>query len=259
MKSYIGKGEMGEVINSDEAQFGNKFWTVTADYSKCAKPDYWSDCLSTGGSSRKEVRHDGWTIKEGDTKWFHYSFRPVNNVLFDNDYTRVTVGQCHPNDEGGHKGLNWMIVLRDGDLYIKQDFKWGSKNYYMDVDNNYWRDGKYGSHTLIKELDVNEQGGTDEWINIVIMQKQTKNPDGALQVWVDGELKYSYTGRMVHPVVIRDNKKQTSQCYLKMGVYANGLTYETNPTNIENMTVWLDGITVANSKEELYKKLLKDK
>ena len=120
MNSYRGEGEQGLVKGASSFAFkGDEFWSVTVDYSECKNKSGFSDCKQSEGSSRVETRDNKhWSMYEGSEVWIHYAIQPKINILFRNDNRRFTVGQCHPSDVGGHKGLTWMLRFRGSDLYM---------------------------------------------------------------------------------------------------------------------------------------------
>ena len=113
MNSFRGEGEQGLVKGASGFAFkGDEFWSVTVDYSECKNKSGFSDCRQSEGSSRVETRDNKhWSMYEGSEVWIHYAIQPKINILFRNDKRRFTVGQCHPSDAGGHKGLQDLQLL----------------------------------------------------------------------------------------------------------------------------------------------------
>jgi len=263
MKSYKGKGEMGIVKGAPEhAWHGKEFWTVTADYSKCATMEWgFSDCKQSRGSVRKEINDKNindknkWTFVEGTEKWIHYAFKPVKNVVFKNKRRRFTIGQCHPGDNP-HIGLTWMIRIRKGDLYVVQNFKHfkkadGTRYYIPYQEQEIFGAGIESSHILIKKLAANEFNGTDDWTSVLIHQIQSMDFNkGLLEIFLDGNFDnpaYVYKGEM--------GIKTKPRCYFKLGLYTNGNVTAKDMATTENMTIWLDAMAIGYTREEVMEKL----
>lgn len=274
LKSFKKKGEMGLVLGAPEFAYkGKEFYTITADFSKCAKVDGFSDCKQTKGSSRKEVYDTKeWTFKEGTEKWIHYAFKPVQNVIFKNKERKFSIGQCHPGDNPTHLGITWMIRIRNSNLYVAQWFKHydieSRKNtgsiietsngarYYVDQDNqSAFGAGEESSHTLLKKFEANEFNGTNDWTSLLIHQVQSMDPkEGLLEIFLDGnydEAAYVYKGEM--------GIKTKTKCYFKLGLYTNGNITAKDITTTENMNIWLDALAIADTKEEILQKIENDK
>ena len=92
-----------------------------------------------------------------------------------------------------------------------------------------------------------------DWTNVRINFKNTKNPDGKLKIWIDGELKYDYEG----PTNWGDN--QSRKCKFKIGLYTNANNFAVNKDKAENMIVFLDYMAIAKTESKLEKLLKKDK
>ena len=230
MKSYRKKGEMGIVIGAPEhAYHGEEFWTITVDYSKCVGIPEHNDCIHHVGSSRTEQKDKGWTFRLETEKWFHYAFRPVNNVIFPNKEERkFHIGQCHPS---GHD-INWMLTIQNGNLYIS----------------------RFNQRKIIKKFKKNNFNGVDKWTSILINYKLSKK-DGILKVYLDQDWDnpvYEYYGSTAE-------LKNTSKCYFKFGMYTNGNLSAKDPATIENMTIWTDAMTVAKTKGKALELIKKDK
>jgi len=230
MKSYKGKGEMGVVIGAPEqAYHGEEFWTVTVDYSKCVLKEKQNDCTHHRGSARIEQRDKNWTFFDGTEKWFHYAFRPINNVIFPNEEERkFHIGQCHPS---GHN-INWMLTIQDGNLYIS----------------------RFKQRKMIKKFKKNSYNGVDEWTSVLINYKLSKT-DGILKVYLDQNWDkpvYEYYGSTAEV-------ENTSKCYVKFGMYTNGNLTAKDPATIENMTIWTDAMTIAKTKDKALELIKKDK
>jgi len=262
MKSYKGKGEMGIVIGAEEFAYnGKEFWTVTTDFSGCKNLSYYSDCKQSKGSSRIENRAKGNSVSEGQEKWIHYAIKPVNNVLFPgNNSRRFTIGQCHPGDNGNHMGLTWMLRIRGGQLYFATYFKhqdfnyqkengeWGVRNKWIGEDVS-WKT----THDKLKDFrpdikeGMNGVGADGEWTSILIRQINSTDPSkGKFEVYLDGDWTnpvYEYAGATTI--------KQKKSCYFKFGLYTNGNMTATDMATTENMTIHMDAMAVANSKEEV--------
>ena len=255
---------MGIVKGAPEhAWQGKEFWTVTADYSKCATIEGFSDCKQTRGSIRKEVmdandgyKNNKWTFDEGTEKWIHYAFKPVKNVVFKNKRRNFTIGQCHPGDKPSHLGLTWMIRIRKGDLYVVQNFKHfkkadGTRYYLPDEDQESFGAGIESSHILIKKLAANKFNGTNDWTSVLIHQIQSMDPNkGLLEIFLDGNFDnptYIYKGEM--------GIKTKTKCYFKLGLYTNGNISAKDMATTENMTIWLDAMAIGDTREELMEKL----
>ena len=199
---------------------GDEFWSVTVDYSECKNKSGFSDCRQSEGSSRVETRDKkNWSMYEGSEVWIHYAIQPKINILFQNDKRRFTVGQCHPSDAGGHKGLTWMLRFRDSGLHIVQYFKhydvnfkdddgeWKIKRAILDPESTSWKQ----THTLLKKFEANEFKGSNEWTSVMIHHVQSNKKDkGLLEVYIDGDWTnpvYSYKGEMSIP--------DKNKCYFK--------------------------------------------
>ena len=257
MNSYRGEGEQGLVKGASSFAFkGDEFWSVTVDYSECKNKSGFSDCKQSEGSSRVETRDNKhWSMYEGSEVWIHYAIQPKINILFRNDNRRFTVGQCHPSDVGGHKGLTWMLRFRGSDLYIVQYFKhydlnfkdndgeWKIKRATLDPETTSWKQ----THTLLKKFDANEFKGSNEWTSVMIHHVQSNQRDkGLLEVYIDGDWTnpvYSYKGEMSIP--------DKNKCYFKFGLYTNGNETAIDRKLVENMTVWYDNMAIAKSKSKL--------
>ena len=269
MRSFRGKGEMGIVLGAEEFAFkGKEFWTVTADFSKCVSKDGFSDCKQSLGSSRKEIREDGWSLKNGDEKWIHYAIKPVNNILFPgNQKRRFTMGQCHPSDQGGHLGLTWMLRIRGGKLYfvqyfkhqefnyLKQDGSWGVRKKWIGEDVS-WKtthDELYDFRPHIKK-NMNGVGADGKWTSVLIRHVNSTEEDGKFEVYLNDDWTnpvYEYSGA----TTIKKKKK----CYLKFGLYTNANMTASDMATTENMTIHLDAMIVGKTKDEVLNLVKKDK
>ena len=269
MRSFRGKGEMGVVIGAEEFAFkGKEFWTVTADFSKCVSKDGFSDCKQSYGSSRKEIRENGWSMKDGDEKWIHYAIKPVHNILFPGNLKRrFTMGQCHPSDQGGHLGLTWMLRIRGGKLYFVQYFKHQEFNYLKqdgswcvrkrrigeDVSWKTTHDELYDFRPLIKK-NMNGVGADGKWTSVLIRHVNSTKEDGKFEVYLNGDWinpVYEYSGA----TTIKKKKK----CYFKFGLYTNGNMSASDMATAENMTIHLDAMIVGKTKDEVLNLVKKDK
>ena len=244
---------MAEINGAEHfAYSGNTFYSVTVDQSKCNRnTDGFSDCKQDSGSSRVELIAKGWTFTEGEEHWMSYAVLPANNILFNNPSRRFTVGQCHPHDS---EAITWMVKFKDGRLVLTHNFKsW--KN-----DNGEWMKGsEWTTDNLLKKFDnINEHNGSDEWTNIRIQFKNSKNPDGKLKVWINGGLKYDYEGP-TNWNNYKGFKGYKSKCVVKFGLYTNANLKSATKETRENMVVFVDNMAFAKTEVELEKLLKEDK
>ena len=83
--------------------------------------------------------------------------------------------------------------------------------------------------------------------SILIRQINSTDPSkGKFEVYLDGDWTnpvYEYAGATTI--------KQKKSCYFKFGLYTNGNMTATDMATTENMTIHMDAMAVANSKEEV--------
>ena len=245
-----------EVIGAPEIAYnGNTFHSVIVDHSKCHVSIKFSDCGQSMGSSRTELitRSSAYNFIEGSEAWINYALLPAHNMIFDNRKRTFTVGQCHPLK--GAQKITWMLLIRDGQLQLKHNWKMTKKD-----------DGKYvrGWETiriLKTGFKANEFNGNMEWTNIRINFKNSSKQDGKLKIWIDAELKYDYEGPTNWNSIKKTEKIATkrNKCAFKFGLYTNANLTSPNKEHIENMIVFVDYMAFAKTEEKLEKLLAKDK
>lgn len=239
---------------------GKEFNSFTVDWSKCTTKEGFDDCAHDKGSSRIELLGDPdrWTFKEGTEAWINYAMKPGKDIMWPDNRSRTyTVGQCHPWKS--HR-INWMVKFRKGDLILTHNYKSFKQN-----DGTYKKGYLDAGDRILKSFykkDINEHNGLDNWINVRINFKNSKNPDGKLHIWLDGELVYEYNG----PTNWRNYKgtegtDRGNNCTFKFGLYVNG--NGTAPSNLKETTegniMFVDYAAFAKTEEKLEKLLAKDK
>ena len=88
--------------------------------------------------------------------------------------------------------------------------------------------------------------------------KNSKEPDGKLKIWIDGNIAYDYEG----PTNWGKKKhkgKRRNKCYFKFGIYSNANLKADHKHEAEGMTVFTDYMAMAKTEEKLEELLLKDK
>ena len=236
---------------------GKHFHSFTTDWSKCRVKEGFSDCAQGKGSTRTELLGDPhkYTFTEGTEKWINYAMKPGKDILWPENRSRTfTVGQCHPWKS--HR-INWMIKFRKADLVLTHNYK-----SFKHKDGTYVKGYLDGGDRILKSFykkDINEHNGLDNWINIRINFKNSKNPDGKLHIWLDGELVYEYNG----PTNWRNYKGTEGagkdNCTFKFGLYVNGNGTAVDKTTTEGNIMFVDYAAFASTEEKLEKLLAKDK
>ena len=236
-KGAIYNGEMGMIKSKKHAWHGKEFYQITGSYENC-NPQYWDfkECMHHGGSIHNESvdkqnvskKKNGTLKKDGDEAWIHIATKPVRNILFPKNGSRnFHIMQCHP----GGGTITFMITYKGGKLYANTQL---SKPY-----KNNW---------VIKEFDINEHNGSDEWTSITIhFVNSTKSDKGKFTVWIDGNEK---------PIV--DFKGQTTikkrvRCRIHSGLYVNAALTAIDKHTAQDSTVWTDAVAIAKTKKKLFK------
>ena len=234
-KGSIDNGEMGMIKSKDHAWHGKEFYQVTGSYENC-NPQYWDfkECMHHGGSVHNESvdlnnvskKRNGTLKKDGDEAWIHIATKPVRNILFPNNRSRTFhIMQCHPKGST----ITFMITYQGGKLYLDAQL--------TKPDKKKW---------LLKEFDINEHNGSDEWTSITMhFVNSTKSDKGKFTVWIDGNEE---------PIV--DYKGQTTikkrdRCRIHSGLYANAMLTAVDKHKAQDSTVWLDAVAVAKTKKKL--------
>ena len=234
-KGAIHNGEMGMIKSKKHAWHGKEFYQITGSYENC-NPQYWDfkECMHHGGSIHNESvdlqnvskSKNGTLKKDGDEAWIHIATKPVRNILFPKNGSRkFHILQCHPR--GGT--ITFMITYQGGKLFANTQL---SKPY-----KNNW---------ILKEFDINEYNGSDEWTSITIhFVNSTKSDKGKFTVWIDGNEK---------PIV--DFKGQTTikkkaRCRIHAGIYVNSALTAVDKHTAQNSTVWADAVAIAKTKKKL--------
>ena len=251
MKVNIKNGAMAEVIGAENFAYNGKtFHSFTADYSKCKRKEKQNDCIHHNGSVRTELttKKGKMTFFEGTEKWINYAFMPAHNILFPQERRRkFTIGQCHPD---GHK-ITWMMTIQYASLIFEHEFT-------SFKTNNEWKPTDLIVKRNLKKFKVNENHGTNKWTNVRINFKNSKEPDGKLKIWIDGNIAYDYEG----PTNWGKKKhkgKRRNKCYFKFGLYANANNRAEHRHEAEGMTIFTDYMAMAETEEKLEALLLKDR
>jgi hypothetical protein len=245
-----------EVIGAPEIAYnGETFHSIIVDHSKCKIKEGFSDCGQTQGSARTELIAKGsnYTFKEGTEKWINYAVLPAHNILFNNRGRMFTVGQCHPLNNAPD-GITWMIKFKDRQLILEHNYKMNKNK------DGTWSKG-YRTYRTLKKFKANEFDGSMDWTNVRINFKNSKNPDGKLKIWIDGNLAYDYEGPTNWMSIKKTEKlaSKRNKCAFKFGLYTNKNLTAVHKHDIENMTVFVDYLGIANTEQKLEKLLAKDK
>ena len=144
--------------------------------------------------------------------------------------------------------------FKDGKLMLEHNWKMQKNN------DGSWTKGMK-TYRTIKKFEANEYDGAMEWTNVRINFKNSQNPDGKLKVWIDGELIYDYEGPTNWNTIKKTEKIATkrNKCAFKFGLYTNRNLTAVHKHDIENMTVFVDYMGIANTEQKLEKILAKDK
>jgi len=240
-KGAIHNGEMGMIKSKEHAWHGKEFYQITGSYENC-NPQYWEfkECMHHGGSIHNESvdlnniskKKKGTLKKDGDEAWMHIATKPVRNILFPKNRSRkFHIMQCHPK---GHT-ITFMITFQEGKLWANLQFS-----------------EPYEKRWVIKEYDVNEHNGSEEWTSITIhLVNSTKSDKGKFTVWIDGNEKpiVEYKGRTTI-------KKQLP-CRLHAGIYVNGALTAVDKHTAQDPTVWADAVAIAKTKKKLFELIKK--
>ena len=253
MASKYSNGGMALIKGAEDFAYnGKEFYAITVDASKCRFSHGFSDCKQDSGASRVEFITKEYTWNEGTDRWVNYAILPAKNILFNNGSRRFTVGQCHPLYGDN---ITWMIKWKDGRLVLSHNFK-----SFQDKDGNWRKGSAWPSDTILKYMkdDVNELNGKNEWTNIRINFKNSKNPDGKLHIWLDDELVYDYNGP-TNWSSYKGHKRDRNICKMKFGLYTSANLKSAKPETREDMVVFVDYMAFAKTEKKLEKLLKKDK
>lgn len=186
----------------------------------CSNDKSWSDCL--GDRHRSELT----SVKKGfKHKFFAWSiylpedFQSVDPVL-------LAAGQIHQTKAGHtHKNGKTKTIAQNMSFHINNGGYWAVRylnNFPSDFDPY---SGYYKKNT--KLIDIEDMLG--KWTDVVLEFKGSKNKDGIVRVWINGELKYEYLGKT------NDGGKN----YFKFGLYQSWVSRINNTPPMP----WIDGTT----------------
>lgn len=178
----------------------------------------WSDCANDRERSELKEPYDRRFTGNGSEQWYGWS------IYFPKDYpnvypTKTALGQFHQ-----HKAhVVWMFQNSSGGYHLDDQVTGYTRKY----------------HQLIDEEDLR-----NKWHKIEIHVKWSRDDNGFMRVWANGEQKVDYQGQTMDDHIV----------YFKYGVYRSFMSRYKNANNVDEVptqTVYYSNVKRAKTREGL--------
>jgi hypothetical protein len=191
-----------------EGKTSERFELRTGD---CTGTKEWDDC--TNDRERTELGQQPPLSVPGREYW--YSFSLYVPESYKNIFpVKVSLGQFH------QEGAKSPPVM----------FQNGNGGYWLDLNQT-----RQKSALLIEEKNLRGR-----WHDLLVNARWSKEKDGFVKVWVNGELKFSREGA---------NLTQDGPVYFKYGIYRSFLSR--NKKRRPNQVVYFDAVRWGNEREDV--------